>query len=223
MTRHSVITCIAAMVIAGASPANAGIFDIANKYISSFSLSRDVDAMIEYVDMADATFNKSIDYLFSVLATEEDRMKIEAELKAANEIQDPKEKESKIKEIEIEKEAAVKKAVNKSDCQKKVNALSSREKALYANAASNVWLSVVYNMYAVQQGQIISQKCSSSPPACSGIALKMNRVADIVRTVPKKTDNLTRFFGTLYKIGRAANIDIQKPTSEKDKPKEVEI
>ena len=215
--------CVAAMTIACASPVWAGMFDIVNNFANTMGASRDVDALFAYTSSADATFKKSIDALFFVLGTEEDRVKIELELKAANEIQDPQEKESKMNEIAIEKEAAVKKAVNQADCQNRCRALDSRKKALYAHAVYNVFLSGIYNFYAVQQGKILVQKCSSNPVSCSVIALKLDRVANIVMTVPNQIANITNFAGALVKIGSAADIEIQKPSSEKEQPKEVDI
>lgn len=223
MSRRYLNAIIALMVLACASPASAGFFDIVKGVAGSFGVARDVDALFVYVDTADVTFKKSIDYLFSVLATEDEKVRIEMELKAANEIQDPKEKESKIQAIAVEKEALVKKAVNRADCKNRCRALDKRQKALYANAAYNVLLAGVYDYYAVQQGKTISKKCTSSPASCAGIALKLKRVADIVMTLPKQITNIVDFGSTLSQIGSAANIEIQKPTSEKEKPREVEV
>jgi hypothetical protein len=175
------------------------------------------------VNNAENTFKKSIDALFVVVANEEDRAKINLELVAANRILDPKEKEAKIKEIETEKEAAVRKAVNQSDCKDKCKALNKKNKKLYANAVYNVLLSAKYNMYAVQHSTSIIQKCSKSPISCIGITFKIGKLTSIVATLPNQIKNIVDFGSTLSKIGSSANIEVQKPKSEKEEPKEVEI
>jgi SH3-like domain-containing protein len=205
-----------------ASAGTPSLMDNVNKMSDALG-GNDVDALLNYVESADNTFKKSIDALFTVVGTEEDRAKINMELEAANGIQDPKEKEAKIKEIETEKEAAVKKAVNESDCKDKCKALDKQKRKLYANAVYNVFLCAKFNACAVEHSLAITQKCSSNPVLCAGIVFKLGKLASIAASLPKQIQNIVQFGTTLSQIGSAAHIEIQQPKSEKEKPKEVEI
>lgn len=205
-----------------AAPEKPSFMDSLNKIVGSLG-GNDVDVLLNYVNNAENTFRKSINVLFVVMANEDDRTKINMELEAANGIQDPKEKEAKIKEIETEKEAAVKKAVNQSDCKDKCKVLNNKNKKLYANAVYNVLLSAKFNMYAVQHSTSIVQKCTDNPISCIGITFKIGKLTSIIATLPKQIENVVDFGSTLSKIGSSANIEVQKPKSEKEEPKEVDI
>lgn len=182
-----------------------------------------VDVVFNYVQGAEAMLRGAVDFLFSVLASEEDKVRIQMELKAANELQDPKEKEAKIQQIEKEKEALVMKEANNKEAVDKVKALDKKQKGLYANATYNVALAVLYDVYAFQHGSAIVKGCSSSPFSCIGMVFKIGKLTGIVTTLPNQIKSVGEFSTTLSQIGQAAKIEVKKPTSETEKPKEVEV
>lgn len=207
------------LVLLSVTPATAGLFD----KITNTSGGSDIDTLLGYVTTADTTFKKSVNIVFSILATEEEKVKIETKQKAANATKDPKEKEAKIKEILIQKEAAIKKATANKDCASKCATLDSKKKELYSQSVYNMLLAGIYDYYAAEQGSAITQKCSANPTSCASYSFKLNKISGIVGSLPSQAKSMSDLGSTLLKIGKASKIEIEQPKSIKDKPKEVNV
>ena len=212
------------LIVFGIQSVEAGIFDKLTGKSSGGSVSRsDIDAVYTLVLDAEALLKKSVDIAFKLLASKEELEKIEQRQKQIDEIKDPKEKEAEMKKVQEDKMAATQKMIEKEETSKKAAALDAQQKVLFGKSIYNLILAGLKDKDAVVKAKDVSQKIQGNPSSATNFASDVNKLKDIVTTVPSQAEKIGTLGNNLSKFASKNNIEVAMPQSAADKPKEVEI
>ena len=103
----------------------------------------DVDAFIQTARQADQLINQSARLIYLALASQEEKAKHEAAIKAANEMTDVSEKKAKLDEINADTATALQKTLNNQETINSINKMSAAQRKNLAGAAFNFMLGLM--------------------------------------------------------------------------------
>jgi ABC-type antimicrobial peptide transport system permease subunit len=214
------------VVLLSTSDAKAGMFDaiksIAPEGATGIS-KQDIQLFFDFSKKADDLQQSSVDKLASMLLNKEESEKIERELKAAQAVQDPKEKEAAIAKVHRDKANTVEQAAKSKMGELKMASLDNNQKKLAGAAISNLFLSTLANKSALETAQGVLQKLKSSPAAAVSYATELPRIKDAVVALPGKIEKLFSIANHLVKLAKSNNIAVTIPKSASEKAQEVDI
>jgi hypothetical protein len=227
MKNWTVAILSAALMITFGGMAYGGMFDAVKSAVSGGGggglKKTDVDTYFKLSKKADGLQQGSIDKLAGMLLNKETVAQIERKNKAAQSIQDPKEREAALNKVMIEKEAAVEQAANSKEANQKLAQLDVHHKKLAGEAICNLFLSALTNKSACDVATGIVQKAKASPTSAVAYATELPKIKDAVVSLPGKIEKTYTLGNQLVTLAKANNVEITIPKSASDKPQEVDI
>lgn len=176
--------------------------------------SHDVDGFLRTADEADELVRKSSDALFKAVATKAEIDAQEDKIKAANAIQDPKEREAALKQASDDQQAQLAKAdfaaANAAISKEK----DAKKKAHTSAAAYNFTLGMLKDREVLEIGQSLISSMSGNPMAL----LKLGRVKDVVSSLSGQMSNISTIAAGVQKMSSVVSVSAL-PTKSSDKPK----
>lgn len=176
--------------------------------------TQDVDGFLKSADEADELVRKSSDSLFKAVATKAELDAQEDKIKAANAMQDPKEKEAALKKASDDQQAQLAKAdfaaANAAISKEK----DAKKKAHTSAAAYNFTLGMLKDREVLAIGQSLISSLSGNPMAI----LKLGRVKDVVSSLSGQMANISTIAAGVQKLSSVVSVSTL-PTKSSDKPK----
>lgn len=176
----------------------------------------DVDAVFLAAKNAEYYLGESSLKLVGVLSGSEAKAKLEAEMKNAESIKDPKEKNAKIAKIQQDSMAQAIKDGESKEGKEKLKKLDDKQKGEVGSAIGNFALAGLLDGIAVKMGSDVVNKASKDPMgAAVKFASKLPLIKEIVATLPKQSVDIAKMSDNLAKIAKAGNIPVSMPDEKK--------
>lgn len=182
-----------------------------------------VEDFLSKAKFAEQLTANTVQHLNAVFLSKEQRAELDAKLKSAESIADPKEREATIKKVHSEGQALLVTAVTSKDAEKHVKELDAKEKLQFGNAMFNLFLLVMTDQELLARGSSIVTSASSNPLAGFGVLLKVGQIKDAISSISEQLKLLGKLPQHLSKLAKAGNIEVAQPKSTSDKPKTVDL
>ena len=216
--KKQVLSAIAAIVLMASGAQAFGLpGGLGASKSSSVSLSEnDIDAVFVAVKNAEYFLGESSLKLVNVLGSSESKAKLEAEMKNAESIKDPKEKSAKIAKIQQDAVAEAIKNTESKEGKEKLKNLDTKQKQDVGSAIGNFALAGLLDAVAVKMGSDVVSSASKDPMgAAVKFASKLPSIKDIVATLPKQATDIATMTDSLVKIAKSGNVPLSMPDDKK--------
>lgn len=188
----------------------------ASKDAAASLTAGDVDAVFLAVKNAEYFLGESSSKIVAVLGGSEAKAKLEAELKSAEAIKDPKEKDAKIAKAKQDAVAQTIKDSESKEGKEKLKNLDSTQKQEVGSAIGNFALAGLLDAIAVKMGSDVVNRASKDPMgAAVKFASKLPLIKDIVATLPQQATDIAKMSENLVKIAKSGNIPVAMPDDKK--------
>lgn len=173
----------------------------------------DVDAFIQTARQADQLINQSARLIYLALASQEEKAKHEAAIKAANEMTDVSEKKAKLEQINADTATALQKTLNNQETVNSINKMNAAQRKNLAGSAFNFMLGLMKDKELAQRSTNLVSGVSSNPM----LAPKLVNLKEAVNSVTGQVTNGVKIADGLVSLAKAGNMKIM-PASTSDKP-----
>ena len=173
----------------------------------------DVDAFIQTARQADQLINQSARLIYLALASQEEKAKHEAAIKAANEMTDVSEKKAKLDEINADTATALQKTLNNQETINSINKMSAAQRKNLSASAFNFMLGLMKDKELAQRSTSLVSGVSSNPM----LAPKLVNLKEAVSSVGGQVKNGVKIADGLISMAKAGNMKIM-PASTSEKP-----
>jgi hypothetical protein len=162
-----------------------------------------IDNFADKAAKADVMMSKTNAALFDAVASKEEREAREAELKAAQEIKDPKERDAAVKKAEASTSAKLASMKWEGDIAERVKQLSGAQLKAVGDAAGNFIVAAAANIGLVRQGQEMAKQ---KPEMAA--APKMPTLTASVGNLVNQTKSAISVASGLQKLMKSAKIEL---------------
>lgn len=173
----------------------------------------DIDTFLKTAETADGLVRKSGEVLFQAVATKDELAAHEANVKAANVVADPKEKEAALKKAAEDQQATLAKVDFNERAKVASTNLDAQRKKQVGSAIWNFTLGMLKNKELLEQGKGVVSAASSNPMA----ATKLIKAKDVMSSVSSQMGNIGKIATGIQKLSAAVGVD-KLPTKSSDTP-----
>jgi hypothetical protein len=213
------IIMISALAVAFGASFNAAAFGLGDLAggnsgsASSGNVEKDIESFLKTADEAHALTNKSVKVLGDALLTKEDMQKNEADLEAANKLQDVKEREAAIAKAEEDLQAKLAK-VNYAEKSKEMAKLNDKKKNAQVGASMyNFVLGLLKDKELIGKSSGLISSASSNPM----MATKLIKVKDAAASISGQIGNMGKIASGLQQLSSTIK-SMPMPTTDSAKP-----
>lgn len=175
----------------------------------------DPDAFIKSALAAEKLMDNSVTFLSRSLASKSESAAIEAQIKAANLVTDPAEKEAKLSEIKKSQAAVINANSSKEKLMADVAKMDGAQKENLGAAAFNFALALLMDKDLIGQTSGLISSISSNPMNI----LKLASIKDVASSLANQVSAASQISSKMPDIFSA--VGIKAPLSKDEKPKEV--
>lgn len=178
--------------------------------------SGDVDVFIKTAKEAELMIDTAANYIFKAVANKEEISKYEEALKVANSLSDPKEKEAKLNQIEVDRDTYLQKSLASKETEAKVKSMSGDQLKHFGNAGFTFMLGLLKDRQLAEGSTNLISGVSANPMLVSKLVV----LKDTATSITSQVKSAGKIGEGLLKLAKVGNINIM-PTSASEKPKEV--
>lgn len=197
--------------VGGGSPAASGLG------------KQDFDGMFQLFSEADGLLQNSVNSLVKMVCNKDEAEKLDRNMKAAEEIKDPKEREAAINKVKEEQQAALLKASENQETANKLTQLNGEQKKLAGNSIYNFILAGLKDKSVVEMANGIVSKVQANPTAALSYRDEVARTKDLVSSLPPQASKIAQIGNNLVKLAKTSKVEVVVPKSSSDAAKSVEI
>jgi len=182
-----------------------------------------VKAMKEFLataQNAEKLMTTTVDSLFSMVVSTKESAKIEAEIKEANAIKDPKERAAKLNEI---KTAAIKEFTGSDEQKAKLSNLDDKKKKALVGALYNLQLAILKDKDLVEKGNDVVSAFGNNPMEAAKNADKVSSIKDALSSIGSQLEKASDIMPNLVDLAKANHVEPAMPKSSSDAPKKVSL
>jgi len=177
----------------------------------------DVDGFLNSAQQASTLISNSKDMLWKATANADDIAQLDAQRKAANDIADPKEKASKLQQIQASQDTQLAVALDDKSKQAQLTSAKGDKQKNINGAIYNFVLGSLKDTQLLGQGKDLVKGLAGNPANIS----KLGQVNGIVSSLAGQVDTMTKITGSITKLATTAKIEL--PKSAADVPKDTSI
>lgn len=174
-----------------------------------------VNGYIKKSNEAGQFMHKSVDALFKIIAPKDKVQKVEADTKAAESLQDSKQKAEGLRKIYAVRSQIVNEILNNEKAMKALGSLSSQDKVSLGKIAYNLHLATNVDKELISEGPEVIKAASSDP-------VLLKRADEIKNSMSETKEQLENGQKIIVGVGKLAGligIKIEVPKSAKDAAK----
>jgi len=176
---------------------------------------QDIDAIFIAVKSGETLMRESTLSITGILVGSKAKEVLEAGLKDADKIQDPKERDAKIALLLKDASASAVAAGESKDGQDKIKKLAANQKKEAGNAMGNFALAGLVDFAAVKMSQDVVQRASADPMgAAVKYASKLGLIKDIATTLPVQATEIGKMTQQLFAIAKTGGIATAMPDTK---------
>lgn len=182
---------------------------------SGTSVAADPDAFVSSALAAEKLMNNSVTLLARSLASKESSAALAAQLKAANEITDPAERQAKKTEVQKSEIAQLNEAFSKTSIDAEVKKMDSKQQGDLGSAAFNFMLALLQDKALLEQSKGLISTMSTNPANLT----KVGSIKNAVSSLSNQVTAASAIAGKMSSIFSA--VGVKAPVSKDEKPKDV--
>lgn len=173
----------------------------------------DPDAFIKSALGAEKLMNNSVTLLVRSLASKTESAAIESQMKAANAITDPAEKEAKLTEVKKSQEAVINANSSKEKLKAEVAKMDGKQKEDLGSAAFNFMLALLQDKDLISQASGLISSLAANPMNLT----KLGGVKDVASSLSNQVSSASQIASKMPDIFSA--VGVKAPASKDEKPK----
>jgi hypothetical protein len=182
----------------------------------------DIDSFMINAAEAEGLVGHSAALIINAIGTDEQIRAQEDKLKAAQAMQDPKERDAAVHKVEAEALVQTSKMDFEARTKAESGKLSEEKTRQLGAAVFNLALGLLKDRELYGQGQAIIANASSNPMSAVKLATKIGQVKDSVGLIGQQISYAPAIMGGLSKVMSVAKVD-KLPTSTAEKPRAADL
>ncbi len=175
-----------------------------------------VKSFVESSNQINGLIFTSLMAINAAYSSAEESAKLSSEVKAFNEITDPKERAAKVAEVQKTQTAKLEELIKSNDAVERTEKLDSVKRKQVLDSVGNFAIAGLQAVQLTATGKSIISNVSSNPFALFQVAPVADAIPILMSAISTTTDVLPGY----YKILRGAKIEPPKVTAE-SKPQEI--
>lgn len=178
-------------------------------------IEKKINSFVKKSSEASQFMNKSVDALFKIVAPKDKVQKVEADMKTADSIQDPKQKVDAYRKIYAIRTQIVNEILGNDKTMKALGGLSSQDKVSLGKIAYNLHLAVLLDKELINEGPEVLKSASSDP-----ILLKRtDEIKNSINETKEQLDNGQKIVVGVSKLAGLNGITFEVPKTTQDQAK----
>jgi len=176
---------------------------------------KDIDAMLTAAEAGKKLLRNSTIEITGILSGSKAKEELLATLEAANQIEDPKERDAKVNEVLSSAATEAIKEGESAEGEAKLKNLGDKQKEQALEAMTNFALAGLVDYKAVKLGQAIVDSAGNDAMGAARLSLKLGEVKDTLTTLPEQAAEIGKMTESLYAIAETGGIPVEMPTESK--------
>lgn len=182
---------------------------------SGTAIAADPDAFLASALAAEKLMNNSVTLLTRTLVSKESSARLAAQLKAANEVTDPAERQAKKTAVQRSEIAELNEAFSNASIDSEIKKMDSKQRDELGSAAFNFMLALLQDKALLEQSKGLMSTMASNPASL----VKVGSIKEAVSSLSNQMTAASAIAGKMPAIFTA--VGVKAPVSKDEKPKAV--